>query len=85
MFLCYSTSLFFFHQLKCCHQIGQKAQANLERTASRSGRDVRIPRPTGKPSQQPSTPADLRDDKQFFIDHPGAVPITTHQVLSSNA
>ncbi|KAH0877975.1 hypothetical protein HID58_065369 [Brassica napus] len=24
---------------------------------------------------------DLRDDKQFFIDHPGAVPITTHQEL----
>jgi len=24
--------------------------------------------------------ADLRDDKQFFIDHPGAVPITTNQV-----
>ena len=24
--------------------------------------------------------ADLRDDKQFFIDHPGAVPITTAQV-----
>jgi len=23
---------------------------------------------------------DLRDDKQFFIDHPGAVPITTAQV-----
>lgn len=22
---------------------------------------------------------DLRDDKQFFIDHPGAVPITTAQ------
>lgn len=29
--------------------------------------------------------ADLQDDKQFFIDHPGAVPITTHQILSSNA
>lgn len=27
--------------------------------------------------------ADLRDDKQFFIDHPGAVPITTNQVLDS--
>ncbi|MBW1279454.1 hypothetical protein KYD79_27160, partial [Escherichia coli] len=27
--------------------------------------------------------ADLRDDKQFFIDHPGAVPITTNQVLKS--
>ena len=25
---------------------------------------------------------DLRDDKQFFIDHPGAVPITTAQVLA---
>lgn len=25
---------------------------------------------------------DLRDDKQFFIDHPGAVPISTAQVLS---
>lgn len=25
-------------------------------------------------------PADLRDDKQFFVDHPGAVPITTAQV-----
>ena len=25
--------------------------------------------------------ADLRDDKQFFIDHPGAVPITTNQVV----
>lgn len=24
---------------------------------------------------------DLRDDKQFFIDHPGAVPISTQQVL----
>lgn len=24
--------------------------------------------------------SDLRDDKQFFIDHPGAVPITTLQV-----
>ncbi|KAH9314771.1 hypothetical protein KI387_023398 [Taxus chinensis] len=24
-------------------------------------------------------PADLRDDKQFFLDHPGAVPITTVQ------
>jgi hypothetical protein len=24
--------------------------------------------------------ADLRDDKQFFVDHPGAVPITTAQV-----
>ncbi|KAA8547525.1 hypothetical protein F0562_003954 [Nyssa sinensis] len=24
-------------------------------------------------------PHDLRDDKQFFIDHPGAVPITTAQ------
>lgn len=23
---------------------------------------------------------DLRDDKQFFIDHPGSVPITTAQV-----
>ncbi|XP_059459923.1 rac-like GTP-binding protein 5 isoform X1 [Corylus avellana] len=26
------------------------------------------------------TKLDLRDDKQFFIDHPGAVPITTAQV-----
>ena len=26
--------------------------------------------------------ADLRDDKQFFIDHPGAVPITTNQVCN---
>ncbi|MBA0734481.1 hypothetical protein Gogos_018386, partial [Gossypium gossypioides] len=26
---------------------------------------------------------DLRDDKQFFVDHPGAVPITTAQVLSA--
>lgn len=26
--------------------------------------------------------ADLRDDQQFFIDHPGAVPITTAQVFS---
>lgn len=25
---------------------------------------------------------DLRDDKQFFVDHPGAVPITTAQVKS---
>ncbi|CAH8386273.1 unnamed protein product [Eruca vesicaria subsp. sativa] len=25
------------------------------------------------------TKLDLRDDKQFFIDHPGAVPITTNQ------
>lgn len=24
---------------------------------------------------------DLRHDKQFFIDHPGAVPITTAQVI----
>jgi len=24
--------------------------------------------------------ADLRDDKHFFVDHPGAVPITTAQV-----
>lgn len=23
---------------------------------------------------------DLRDDKQFFVDHPGAVPISTAQV-----
>lgn len=23
---------------------------------------------------------DLRDDKRFFVDHPGAVPITTAQV-----
>nr|GMC57435.1 rac-like GTP-binding protein ARAC1 [Ipomoea batatas] len=23
--------------------------------------------------------SDLRDDKQFFVDHPGAVPITTAQ------
>ncbi|WZZ04466.1 hypothetical protein YC2023_090387 [Brassica napus] len=29
------------------------------------------------------TKLDLRDDKQFFIDHPGAVPITTNQVLDS--
>lgn len=28
--------------------------------------------------------ADLRDDKQFFIDHPGAVPITTNQVGNSH-
>ena len=26
---------------------------------------------------------DLRDDKQFFIDHPGAVPISTQQVRTS--
>jgi len=25
---------------------------------------------------------DLRDDKQFFMDHPGAVPITTAQVYA---
>ncbi|KAF3592920.1 hypothetical protein DY000_02025288 [Brassica cretica] len=25
----------------------------------------------------------LRDDKQFFIDHPGAVPITTHQYVKA--
>ncbi|KAM7521235.1 hypothetical protein LguiB_020197 [Lonicera macranthoides] len=25
------------------------------------------------------TLADLRDDEQFFVDHPGAVPITTVQ------
>ncbi|KAL0694955.1 hypothetical protein Bca4012_062135 [Brassica carinata] len=25
------------------------------------------------------TELDLQDDKQFFIDHPGAVPISTHQ------
>lgn len=24
---------------------------------------------------------DLRDDKQFFIDHPGAFPISTAQVV----
>ena len=24
--------------------------------------------------------SDLRDDKQFFVDHPGAVPITQAQV-----
>lgn len=24
---------------------------------------------------------DLRDDKQFFADHPGAVPISTAQVI----
>lgn len=29
--------------------------------------------------------ADLRDDKQFFIDHPGAVPITTAQVMFSSS
>lgn len=29
-----------------------------------------------------SNEPDLRDDKQFFIDHPGAVPITTAQVSS---
>lgn len=28
----------------------------------------------------PTLNLDLRDDKQFFIDHPGAVPITTAQV-----
>ncbi|MBA0562218.1 hypothetical protein Golob_007281 [Gossypium lobatum] len=28
---------------------------------------------------------DLREDKQFFIDHPGAVPITTAQVLIRDA
>lgn len=28
--------------------------------------------------------ADLRDDKQFFVDHHGAVPITTTQVCSTN-
>lgn len=27
--------------------------------------------------------ADLREDKQFFMDHPGAVPITTAQVRST--
>lgn len=27
---------------------------------------------------------DLREDKQFFIDHPGAVPITTAQVKITN-
>lgn len=26
---------------------------------------------------------DLREDKQFFVDHPGAVPITTAQVYSN--
>ena len=30
-----------------------------------------------------SLPADLRDDKQFFVDHPGAVPITSAQVRTS--
>ncbi|KAK4757189.1 hypothetical protein SAY87_007316 [Trapa incisa] len=29
------------------------------------------------------TKLDLRDDKQFFLDHPGAVPITTAQVRCS--
>lgn len=29
--------------------------------------------------------ADLRDDKQFIIDHPGAVPISTAQVVDSTA
>ncbi|KAG2321199.1 hypothetical protein Bca52824_014412 [Brassica carinata] len=29
------------------------------------------------------TKLDLRDDKQFFIDHPGAVPITTNRVPDS--
>jgi hypothetical protein len=28
---------------------------------------------------------DLRDDKQFCIDHPGAVPITTAQVIFASA
>jgi hypothetical protein len=28
-------------------------------------------------------PVDLRDDKQFFLDHPGAVPITTAQVSAA--
>lgn len=32
-----------------------------------------------------SNEADLRDDKQFFIDHPGAVPITTAQVMFSSS
>lgn len=27
--------------------------------------------------------ADLREDKQFFMDHPGAVPITTAQVRNA--
>jgi hypothetical protein len=26
---------------------------------------------------------DLRDDEQFFIDHPGAAPITTAQVTNN--
>lgn len=30
-----------------------------------------------------STEPDLRDDKQFFIDHPGAVPISSAQVKIS--
>lgn len=28
--------------------------------------------------------SDLRDDKQFFVDHPGAVPITAAQVKTSS-
>ena len=31
----------------------------------------------------PIMASDLRDDKQFFIDHPGAVPITTAQVKTT--
>uniref|UniRef100_A0A6N2L6I4 Uncharacterized protein n=1 Tax=Salix viminalis TaxID=40686 RepID=A0A6N2L6I4_SALVM len=33
----------------------------------------------GVPIVLVGTKLDLRDDKQFFIDHPGAVPITTAQ------
>lgn len=29
--------------------------------------------------------SDLRDDKQFFVDHPGAVPITQAQVKIPSA
>ncbi|KAF3685190.1 Rac-like GTP-binding protein RHO1 [Capsicum annuum] len=34
----------------------------------------------GVPIVLVGTKLDLRDDKQFFVDHPGAVPITTAQV-----
>ncbi|PHT83091.1 Rac-like GTP-binding protein RHO1, partial [Capsicum annuum] len=33
----------------------------------------------GVPIVLVGTKLDLRDDKQFFVDHPGAVPITTAQ------
>ncbi|CAI0461627.1 unnamed protein product [Linum tenue] len=38
----------------------------------------------GVPIVLVGTKLDLRDDKQFFIDHPGAVPISTAQASNSS-